>query len=82
MIVKTTTLAGLAVMVMQPAQADIWCLRNFGDPPYRNCVFPSAEQCFLAVRIGGGICERDEHGPGKDAERNRRPARRPEPRDR
>lgn len=71
--VKAGLLAALAVLVTEPAPAQMWCLRSFGDPPYRNCVFPSAEQCVLAVRIGGGICERDERAPGKTV--GRKPSR-------
>src|SRR5262249_26187224 len=73
--VKAGLLAALAVLGTEPAPAQMWCLRSFGDPPYRNCVFPSAEQCVLAVRIGGGICGRDERPPGKTVGRQPATAR-------
>jgi hypothetical protein len=81
-IVKTTVFAILAMLAAQPVQAQMWCLRDFGDAPYKNCVFPSAEQCFLAVRIGGGVCERDQREPGKGANALRRPARRSDAKER
>jgi hypothetical protein len=44
-----------------PARAEMWCVRDFGASQ-RTCVFPSAHDCFRAVSIVGGICERQPVG--------------------
>ena len=41
-----------------PAQAELWCLRDFGASR-GVCVFPSAQDCVRAAVAGGGRCERD-----------------------
>jgi len=45
------------------AQGDApWCYRDFNAAPFSNCSFPTAQQCFAAARIMGGVCERN-HRP-------------------
>jgi hypothetical protein len=53
-IATTIVLSGLAA----PAQAELWCLRDFGASR-GVCVFPSAQDCVRAAAAGGGRCERD-----------------------
>jgi hypothetical protein len=53
-IVMTIVLSGLSA----PAQAELWCLRDFGASR-GVCVFPSAQDCVRAAVAGGGRCERD-----------------------
>jgi len=48
----------LPLMTSSPARAELWCVRAFHSP-HRACVFSSVQECFLAVRISGGICERE-----------------------
>jgi hypothetical protein len=52
--VTTIVLSGLSA----PAQAELWCLRDFGASR-GVCVFPSAQDCVRAAMAGGGRCERD-----------------------
>jgi len=46
----------LAATSTQAANA-LWCYRDFNGPG--NCMFATAEQCFAAARIMGGVCERN-----------------------
>lgn len=65
----------LGLSLTGAAQAEIWCVRDFGAT-LKTCVFPSARDCFLAVRVSGGICERDNREPEKTPKtKNRRNAR-------
>jgi uncharacterized protein DUF3551 len=43
-----------------PAADALWCFRDFNGPAYSNCMFATAEQCFAAARIMGGVCERNQ----------------------
>ena len=43
--------------VSAPAQAEMWCLSDFGNPQ-RTCVFSSLGDCVRAAKVGGGRCER------------------------
>jgi hypothetical protein len=55
--------AGLASLLLlaaaAPAQAEIWCLKSFGNAN-GACVFPSGRECAAAARMSayGGVCER------------------------
>jgi hypothetical protein len=44
------------------AEDGFWCYRDFNGAPFSNCIFSTAQQCFAAVRIMGGVCERN-HRP-------------------
>jgi hypothetical protein len=57
-------LAGLFVLLAEPAQAETWCIRDAGSPPPGACVFPSSHECGMAARMNpfGGICEREPLG--------------------
>jgi uncharacterized protein DUF3551 len=58
-------IGGLAITLSAtnaaPARAEMWCVRDFGAAQ-GACVFPSARDCFRAVSITGGICEREPVG--------------------
>ena len=62
--VKTGAFALLLAIVAQPAQADIWCLRDLGSSDSGACVFPSAQDCAFAARMSpfGGACQRQPLG--------------------
>src|SRR5262245_20441483 len=65
-----------ALAAPEAAQAERWCVRDFGATQ-RTCVFPSLRDCTFAVRVRGGICERDtaaetRTGPTSDADRPRK----------
>jgi hypothetical protein len=76
--VKAGTFAVLLVIVIQPqpAQADIWCLRDLGSSGSGACVFPSAQDCAFAARMSpfGGACQRQplESQDRRDQQRDRR----------
>src|SRR5262245_6010421 len=58
---KWVTIASLVIislMTASTARAELWCVRDFNSPQ-RVCVFPSGHDCFRAVRLTGGICERE-----------------------
>jgi hypothetical protein len=61
-------LAGLFVLLAEPAQAETWCIRDAGSPPPGACVFPSSHDCGMAARMNpfGGICEREPLGSGTE----------------
>jgi hypothetical protein len=61
-------LAGLFVLLAEPAQAETWCIRDAGSPPPGACVFPSSHDCGMAARMNpfGGICEREPLGFGTE----------------
>ena len=61
-------LAGLFVLLAEPAQAETWCIRDAGGPPPGACVFPSSHDCGMAARMNpfGGICEREPLGSRTD----------------
>ena len=44
-------LAGLFVLLAEPAQAETWCIRDAGSPPPGACVFPSSHDCGMAARM-------------------------------
>jgi hypothetical protein len=46
-VVKACGFAVLLAIVAQPAQADIWCLREPGSSSSGACVFPSAQIAAL-----------------------------------
>ena len=51
---------GILVVLPGPhgAQAENWCVRNFGDPPDKPCVAAPLEYCLQGIRLGG-VCARD-----------------------
>jgi hypothetical protein len=61
-------LAGLlclpGLVVVEPAQAETWCLRSLGSDA-GVCAFPSARDCTQAAAFSafGGRCERQAIGP-------------------
>jgi hypothetical protein len=57
--IKAAMLAVFVVTAAQPASADTWCVRDFGEAKYKNCVFPSLQECLRVVRVAGGVCDRD-----------------------
>jgi hypothetical protein len=61
-------LAGLFVLLAEPAQAETWCIRDAGSPPPGACVFPSSHDGGMAARMNpfGGIFERVPLGTGTD----------------
>jgi hypothetical protein len=59
------------LMLAAPANAEIWCLRDFGSTQ-RTCMFPELRDCVFAARAGGGRCERDTAEVPR--ERSKRPA--------
>jgi hypothetical protein len=42
---------------------------RFRRGKYRNCVFPSLQECLRVVRVGGGICDRDRRYLENEPER-------------
>ena len=77
---KAATFAVFLVIATEPAQADIWCLREHGSSSGGACVFPSAQDCGLAARMNpfGGVCERQPLGSDdrRDQQQDRRTMRR------
>jgi hypothetical protein len=71
-------LAGLFVLLAEPAQAETWCIRDAGSPPPGACVFPSSHECGMAARMNpfGGICEREPLGSDNKGTSGRRSAKR------
>ncbi len=53
-------LAGILAALLEPQSADAenWCVRNFGDPPDKPCVSAPLEYCLQGIRLGG-VCARD-----------------------
>ena len=78
--VKAGGIAVLLAIVAQPAQAEIWCLREPGSSSSGACVFPSAQDCSFAARMNpfGGVCERQPLGSQdqRDQRQDRRTTRR------
>jgi hypothetical protein len=58
------TILTLAATAAQAADA-LWCYRDFNGPAYSNCMFATAEQCFTAARIMGGVCEGNQRPPAR-----------------
>jgi len=57
--IKAAMLAIFLTTATQSASADTWCVRDFGEAKYHNCIFPSLQECLRVVRVAGGICDRD-----------------------
>jgi hypothetical protein len=78
--VKAGGFAVLLAIAAQPAQADIWCLREPGSSSSGACVFPSVQDCGFAARMNpfGGVCERQPLGSQdrRDQPQDRRTMRR------
>jgi Protein of unknown function (DUF3551) len=54
-----------------PAQDLPWCYRDFNGAPFSNCMFSTAQQCFAAVSIMGGVCERNHRPVPKTTHKSR-----------
>jgi hypothetical protein len=54
------TLMCLGLAVAEPAQAEIWYLRNSVDSPNQGVAAP-LEYCLRAIAIAGGVCSRDNY---------------------
>src|SRR5262245_53511747 len=68
---KPMLAAAMLVLMSASAQAqDLpWCYRDF-NAPFSNCMFSTAQQCFAAVGIMGGVCERNQRPVAKTASRS------------
>jgi len=64
-----------AMLLLMPATAPAqdlpWCYRDFNAAPFSNCSFSTAEQCFAAARIAGGVCERNQRPVAKVIHRSK-----------
>jgi Protein of unknown function (DUF3551) len=78
--VKAGGIAVFLAIVAQPAQAEIWCLREPGSSSSGACAFPSAQDCSRAASMNpfGGVCERQPLGSQdrRDQQPDRRTTRR------
>jgi hypothetical protein len=60
---KILGIGALAALLLLPspasAQAELWCVRQFGTPGPGICAFSSAHDCLRFMQTGGsGICGR------------------------
>jgi hypothetical protein len=61
---KKRLLTGIFALIgligAQNVHGETWCLRNFGEPPDKNCVSAPLQYCLRGLAAGGGICARDQ----------------------
>jgi hypothetical protein len=57
-LVLAGTLAVFGLGTASSAEAERWCVRDFGAGN-GICVFPTARDCVMAATVRGGVCERD-----------------------
>jgi hypothetical protein len=77
-LIMAVIFALIALVTARNVQAETWCLRNFGDPPNKDCVSAPLQYCLRGLAAGGGICVRDRSylERSNDRDPSQRPSRR------